>query len=182
MADHHVCPWWLMYFHPPLLRKMVQSPQKILSPLVQAGQTILDVGCGFGYYTIPLAKMVGETGHVIAADLQAQMLRGTRRKAKRAGVEDRIMFHQCESDQIGYQGAVDGVLAFYVVHEVPHAETFLEEVRSILKPGGFFLVSEPKYHVSKDDFDKMVFKAKTIGFQPSKSIHIIQSRTQLFCV
>ena len=88
--DHHVCPWWLMYFHPTFLRKMVQSPEKILGTIVQKDQTILDVGCGMGFFSIPLARMVGEKGHVIAADLQPQMLRGAKRRAKRAGVEMKL--------------------------------------------------------------------------------------------
>lgn len=180
--DHHVCPWWLMYFHPTFLRKWIQPPEKILGAIVNQGQTILDVGCGFGYFSIPMAKMIGDTGRIIAADLQPQMLKGARRRANRAGVAGRITFHQCESERIGYKGRVDGILAFYVVHEVPDKVKFFKELRSILKPGGFLLISEPKSHVSEEAFEKTIVLAKSIGFKLTKSIKIARSRTRLLSV
>ena len=45
----------------------------------------MDVGCGMGYFSLPLARLTGESGHVIAADLQERMLEGLRRRAVYAG-------------------------------------------------------------------------------------------------
>lgn len=86
----HVCPWWLVYFHSSSLRKLVQNPYKILDDLVEPGQTVLDIGCGPGFFTVPMAEMVGENGRVIAADIQAKMLGFARRRAERAGLLSRI--------------------------------------------------------------------------------------------
>ena len=56
------------------VRRCFQNPWKILSPYISEGMTVLDFGCGPGYFTIDMAQMVGKTGRVIAADLQEGML------------------------------------------------------------------------------------------------------------
>jgi len=58
-----------------------------------------------GYFSIPLARMVGETGKVIAADVQPEMLRALWMRAKRAGVEHQIITHLCEADSLGLKHA-----------------------------------------------------------------------------
>ena len=69
-----VCPSWLAFVLNNPLRKLLQNPEKILKGLVQEGQTAVDLGCGPGFFTLPLARMVGESGRVIAVDLQSKML------------------------------------------------------------------------------------------------------------
>ena len=56
-------------------RRWLQDPRKILSPHIKEGMTVLDLGCGPGYFTIDIAQMVGKSGRVIAADLQEGMLK-----------------------------------------------------------------------------------------------------------
>jgi ubiquinone/menaquinone biosynthesis C-methylase UbiE len=74
MPDHHVCPWWLAYTFDNRLRRLIHNPQKILSGYVQEGMTVMDIGCGMGYFTLGLAELVGDAGQVLAVDLQQQML------------------------------------------------------------------------------------------------------------
>src|SRR5512145_1906979 len=90
----HTCPWWLGagLDHP--LRRWLHNPQEILAELVAPGDTVLDVGCGIGYFSLGLAQLVGETGQVIAADLQPEMLAGLRQRAEQAGLLSRIKPHQ----------------------------------------------------------------------------------------
>ena len=52
------------------IRKWLQNPQKILRPYIEEGMTVLDVGCGPGFFSIDIAQMVGKSGRVIASDLQ----------------------------------------------------------------------------------------------------------------
>ena len=56
------------------LRKLFQSPKKICGPHVNSGDTVIDIGCGPGFFSIPLATMVGPRGRVVAVDLQQGML------------------------------------------------------------------------------------------------------------
>jgi len=64
------------------VRKFLQNPLKILKPYISKGMTVLDLGCGPGYFSIEIAKMVSESGKVIAADLQKRMLEKVRNKVE----------------------------------------------------------------------------------------------------
>ncbi len=88
-----VYPWWMCYTFDNFLRRKVMNPMKIMSPYIQEGMTVMDVGPGMGYFTISIAKLVGPSGNVIAADLQQPMLKAIQRRAVRAGVQNRIILH-----------------------------------------------------------------------------------------
>jgi ubiquinone/menaquinone biosynthesis C-methylase UbiE len=109
-----------------------------------------------GYFTIDLARLVGKSGKVIAADLQKEMLNGIRQRAVRAGVQDRIKLHQSVPDKIGIDEPIDFCLAFWMLHEVPDRRRFLNEISSALKPGGLLLLAEPRLHVSLKSFNESV--------------------------
>jgi len=74
---------------------------------------------------------------------------------------------------------VDFALAFYIVHEVPDKKSFLSEVASHLKPGGRFLIVEPKFHVSKPDFDGTLKIAKLVGLEQISEPKVLFSRSAL---
>jgi len=77
-----VCPWWIGYLlASPLRRRLGQDPVKILSPYVREGMTVLEPGPGMGFFTIPLARLVGPSGRVIAVDLQPKMIESLKRRA-----------------------------------------------------------------------------------------------------
>lgn len=134
--------------------------------MVAPGQTAADIGCGPGFFTLPLAQMVGENGTVIAADLQQEMLDKVRKRAAKQNIQNTIKYHVCESDCLGIQDKTDFILAFYMVHEVPDPDSFFRETREITNPGGRLLHVEPKFHVTKKKFQEMIEKAESAGWQP----------------
>jgi ubiquinone/menaquinone biosynthesis C-methylase UbiE len=161
----HVCPWWGGYFIDNPLRRLFHNPEKIVGPYVKPGMTVMDVGCGMGMFSIAMAKMVGDTGNVIAVDLQQKMLDVVQKRAAKAGVADRIRTHRCEPDRLGISTLVDFALAFAMVHEVPDQGRLLYEVGGCLKPGGKLLVAKPRLHVSGRTFGKMVALAGKVGLK-----------------
>ena len=124
---------------------------------------MLDVGCGPGFFSIDMAMMVGETGKVVAADLQDGMLQIIRGKIAGTSLEQRIVLHKCEENKLGVTEEIDFALAFYMVHEIPDQLTFYSEITSVLKPGGELLVVEPPVHVSKSAFHDSLNKARKAG-------------------
>jgi ubiquinone/menaquinone biosynthesis C-methylase UbiE len=182
MAEHHVCPVWVGYLLASPLRKLLQNPNKILKPYVNEGMTVADIGCAMGFFSLPLAKMVGESGKVICVDVQAKMIRKLEKRAAKAGLSDRIKTIICNDKSLGlsdFKGKIDFALAMAVVHEVPDSARFFSEICETMKPSGTLLVAEPKGHVSKTDFERTVSIAKHNGFEVSDRPDIKRSRTVL---
>jgi ubiquinone/menaquinone biosynthesis C-methylase UbiE len=176
----HVCPWWLAYTFDNPIRKLFHKPQKMLSPYVKEGMRVMDVGCGMGFFSIGMAKMVGDNGNVIAVDLQQKMLDIMLKRAKHAGLVDRILPHHCEPDNIGISEKVDFILTFWMVHEVDNQRDFFSQLVTILAPGGKILMTEPKMHVSAEDIDKTIEIARSTGLRLQAQPVIRLSHTALF--
>ena len=100
--DHPVCPPWLAGMLESPLRRAMHRPEKLLAGLVEPGMTVLDIGCGPGYFSLSMARPVGPQGRVIAADLQPEMLARVRAHAEKDGLLERITLHQCEPMRIGW--------------------------------------------------------------------------------
>jgi ubiquinone/menaquinone biosynthesis C-methylase UbiE len=164
----HTCPWWLGYTFDNPLRRLVHNTDVILGRFVEPGQTVVDIGCGLGYFSIALAKIVGPSGKVIALDVQSQMIQRAKRRAECQGVANRIDFRICSANELGVKDPVDFVLAFWVVHEVADPQNLLIEVRSFLQPRGQLLIVEPKGHVSASRFSGTVELARKTGFKTSQ--------------
>ena len=176
----HVCPWWLTYTFDNPLRRLLHPPERVLGAWVRPGMTVLDVGCGFGHFSLGMARLVGLDGRVIAADLQEQSLAIVRRRARRAGLLDRITTHRCGEDSCGAPGPVDFALAFWMLHETPSAEAFCRQIAGALSPGGRFLVAEPAFHVGEADFEAELRAAACAGLQLLERPQVRMSRAALF--
>jgi ubiquinone/menaquinone biosynthesis C-methylase UbiE len=175
-----VCPWWIGKLMVSPIRQWFQDPVELLGPYAHEGMTVLEPGPGMGYFTLPLARMVGETGRVIAVDLQPRMLDGLRRRAEKAGLLSRIEVRQAMPDSLGIDdlaGKVDLVAAIAVVHEMPSGEHFFAEVAQALKPGGTVLLVEPSGHVRADKFNHEIHAACDAGL--SKSARVIGGRSSV---
>lgn len=159
------------------IRRWVQNPLKILRPYVDKGMTVLDVGCGPGFFSIDMAKMVGRSGRVIASDLQEGMLHKLKNKIQGTELEKRIILHKCEEKKIGVVDPVDFILAFYMIHEIPHQGRFFKEIANILKMDGLMLIVEPPFHVSKKAFNQTIIKAQETGLTASRGPGIFLSKT-----
>jgi ubiquinone/menaquinone biosynthesis C-methylase UbiE len=165
IENSQVCPVELAGGLDNSFRRFLQNPQKILSPFIKKGMTVLDMGCGPGFFTIEIAKLLNGSGKVIAADLQDGMLEKVRQKIRETELEQRIELHRCQSETIGVEEKVDFILAFYVIHEVPSQDKLFQEFKSILNPDGKILIVEPNFHVTGKSFETMLERVKKVGFE-----------------
>jgi len=179
MSQPYVCPASFSGSLDNFLRRLVHKPEKILKPLINEGMVVLDIGCGPGYFTAEIARLVGEGGKVIAADLQQAMLDKMIRKLRDCGLEKRVEAHQCQSERTGIEKKADFILTFWMIHEVPDQQKFFEELRSLLNPGGMILVAEPKFHVTKNSFSAMISRLESAGLQIIDHPQIALSRSLL---
>jgi len=162
-------------------RKLVQNPQKILKPYINPNSNVLDLGCGPGFFSIEIAKMLKGNAKVIAADLQQGMLDKVKKKIEGTELENKISLHKCIGNSINLNEKVDFVLAFYMVHEVPDKENLFKELKSILNANSSVLIVEPKFHVSKLDFEKMLEISKRYGFRIKEEPRYLFNRSVLLC-
>ena len=160
-----VCPAELSGSLDNSLRRFFQNPVKILNPYIEKGMTVLDLGCGPGFFSVEISKMVTSSGKVIAVDLQEDMLEKVRSKIKGTDSEKIIVLHKCDADKVGVTEKVDFVLAFWMIHEVPDKQKLINELKSIIKPEGKIFIIEPKFHVTKSEFDKMIIILEKAGFK-----------------
>ena len=160
-----------------LFRRLLQNPQKILGPYIREGMVVMDLGCGPGFFSIELARLVGKSGRVIACDLQEGMLRKLRGKIEGTELEQSITLCRCQENQICVSERVDFVLVFYVAHEVSDQAQLFSEIAAILSPGGQVLVVEPPFHVSIEAFEETIRMARRAGFVPTKMPKIFLSKS-----
>src|SRR5262249_38161327 len=147
-------------------RRLVQDPVPIVMPYVQAGMTVLEPGPGMGFFTLDLARLVGPSGHIIAVDVQPQMIACLRRRARRAGLLDRFDRRVVSPPSMGLddvKGGVAVVFAFAVVHEMPRQASFFSEAAGAMKPGFTLLLAEPAGHVDEAEFAEELSAAAQVS-------------------
>lgn len=180
--SNSVCPWWLGYFLLNPVRSIIHSPEKVLKSHVNKGMSVLDIGCGMGYFSLPMAKLVGDKGRVLAIDLQEKMLTALNRRAMKASLTNNIETRLCLRKSLNIDdltGTIDFALAFAMVHEVPDKDRLLLEIHKALKPGGKLLIAEPKGHVKEKDFNDCLNLARSIGFNLTEKPEVGKSFSAL---
>lgn len=124
-------------------REREEDCTKLLKALnLEEGQTVCDLGCGNGFYTLKLAKLVGEEGKVLAVDIQPEMLQLLKRRAKQAEIENIELVLGTLIDPKLPKGKVDLVLLVDVYHEFSHPEHMLRRIRESLSEEGRVALGE----------------------------------------
>ncbi len=161
-----VCSHQIAFLFDNWLRRLIKPPQKIVGEYLKEGDIAVDLGCGPGFFTTEMAKMVGQSGRVIAVDLQKQMLTKLGKKAKKKGLASRIDLHQSESASIGLDAQVDFILVYWMIHETPNSKGFFQEMKNMLNKNGKILIVEPKMHTDQKLFDGFINEAGEAGLKP----------------
>jgi ubiquinone/menaquinone biosynthesis C-methylase UbiE len=142
------CPYsqrfWVEAPHPFITRARLRE---ILEPV--AGERILEVGPGTGYYTLDIAEEVGADGTVDIFDIQQEMLDHTMRRAKERGFGN-VHPTQGDAQALPYDDdSLDAAVLITVLGEIPDQDAALRELKRVLKPGGRLvtgeLVGDPHY-------------------------------------
>ncbi|HTY52590.1 MAG TPA: class I SAM-dependent methyltransferase [Methanomicrobiales archaeon] len=151
------------------LRRFLYRPDRLARRYVKPGDRVLDFGCGPGFFTREFAKAAGDTGQVIAADLQEEMLGILRQKLGAEGLLPRVRIHKCKPDSIGLSPELDGQInaafTIFVVHEVPDPDRLFREIAMLLVPGGLLFISEPPFVVSGREFRDTISRAERSGLR-----------------
>lgn len=141
-----VAPYMTYHGAPWLMRKERQEEEhckQLLAALkIKPDQVVCDMGCGSGFYTVRMAKLVGEKGTVLAVDIQPEMLSLLDKTAKRAGTKQIKPVLGTPIDPHLPKAEVDLILLVDVYHEFGYPEQMLAAMRKSLKPGGRIALAE----------------------------------------
>ena len=132
-----------------------QQPDRVVADLgLKNGTTVADVGCGSGYFTFRLAKAVGETGKVVAQDIDAKALKGISDRVQKEKIANIEVVRGEAADTKLPTASVDSALVCDVLHHVPAAQRLplIKDTVRAIKPGGMlFLIDYRKSHDVKFD-------------------------------
>ena len=159
------------------LRTLIQDPRRILRNHIRPGMTVLDLGCGTGYFTLVMAELLEMKGKVIAAEVQKGMLEILERKLRGSEYRRLVQIHNNQESTLGLTEKVDFVLAFYSLHEMRYLDDILLEMKGILKPEARVWISEQIFHVPGSAFKTMIRKLEHIGLEICERPKLLISRT-----
>ncbi len=124
-------------------RQREEDCEKMLAALkIKPGQHVCDLGCGNGFYTLPMAELVGREGRVYAVDIQQEMLHLLDERAKDAGHQNIEPLLGTPIDPQLPAGKLDLILLVDVYHEMSHPEYMLRAMRQSLQPHGRLVLVE----------------------------------------
>jgi ubiquinone/menaquinone biosynthesis C-methylase UbiE len=151
-----------------------EGTEVLIAPAaIEAGQVVVDYGCGPGGLAIELARRVGNDGRVIGIDINADFLARTRALAEAAGVAHRLETRFLTGDELPLEsGSVDRVLCKNVLEYVPDPALTITEFHRVLRPGGIA-------HVSDSDWGSVIWEPGTERFARVMAAAAIAFRTPL---
>lgn len=119
------------------VRMYWQMPNRVLDEIgVDSGQTIADVGCGIGYFSIRLAKKVDKSGIVYASDIDLGALEFLKEKTEQQKIRNLKIIHGKEDDPLLPGAAIDMLLVVNTIHLIDRPSEYLSNLKSCLKPDG----------------------------------------------
>ena len=148
-------PWFEQQLGPALA-----GVAEVHEKLSQPGARIADVGFGFGWSTIALAKAYPDA-RLDGFDVDAPSVEAARRNAAEAGVDDRVAFHLAGGDSMEAQGPFDAAFAFECIHDMPQPVGVLAAMRSAVKPDGLVVVMDEgvasEFTAPGDDLERVMY-------------------------
>ena len=150
-----------------VFRRFLHSPRWILGEYVKPGITVLDVGCGTGFFSIGMAKIIGSDGRIVSVDPDTEAIESLTQRAAELGLSQRIETRICTDHELNvddFAGRVDFAVGGYVVHEAADASKLFADVYAALKPEGRFLMIEPRHHGSAPERGASESAAQQAGF------------------
>ena len=137
-------------------RKIWQSPDVILNAIeIKPDFVVVDLGCGSGYFTVPLAAKAKK---VYGIDVQKEMIDYLREKIRKLKIKNVTLIVSKPSEIPLENESVDVLLSVNTLHEFGNRERMIEEMKRVVKKGGRLLIVD--------------FMKKDTGFGPPVTIRV----------
>lgn len=118
-------------------RRRWQNPEAILGRIgVKSGLTFMDIGCGEGFFTLPVARMIGENGKVYGLDIDGDAIAALRERARRENLANLTLKVGKAEETIFCEGCADIVFYANVLHDFEDPNKVLANARKMIKLSG----------------------------------------------
>lgn len=147
-------------------RRRIQPPDRVpIRHGVRPGMRVLEVGPGSGTYTLATARRVGETGRVVAVDIEPKVIERVTRRARAEGIGN-VDARLADVYALPFDdGSFDAAYMITVIGEIPQPERAMRELHRVLSPAGTLAFSEllldPDYPLART----LIRQAASVGFR-----------------
>ncbi len=163
------------------LRRRLQPPDKMpLRHGIEPGMQVLEVGPGNGRYTLATARLVGESGRVVAIDIEPRMVERVRHRAEAEGVANVDARVADVYDLPFDEGSFDAAYMIAVIGEIPDPDQAMREVHRVLVPGGTLAFSELLMDPDYPRASTLIRKASAAGLRLKHKIGNAFNYTLIF--
>jgi len=150
-------------------RNIFLSPRKLIQRLeIQENHTVLEIGPGPGYFSIPVSKALTK-GKLVLLDIQQEMLDMAKRRMEKKNITN-VEYELCDGQSIALESkSFDRIFMVTVIGEIDNKDVYLKEIHRILKDDGILSISElagDPDKLSQEDLQSLVTK---YGFKISKA-------------
>jgi ubiquinone/menaquinone biosynthesis C-methylase UbiE len=148
------------------LRRRMQPPDEMPKRHgIEPGMRVLEVGPGNGRYTLATARWVGESGRVLAVDIEPKMVERVRARAEAEGVGN-VEARVADVYDLPFdEGSFDAAYMIVVIGEIPDPDQAMREFHRVLKPGGKLAFSELLMDPDYPRASTLIRKASAAGFR-----------------
>jgi len=128
------------------IRRLIAPPEKKISKYVSAGDVAADIGCGPGYFTVPMAELVGNDGKVYAADADPRSIEALKTKIHRQNIHETIEAQTTSAADLKFipDGSIDFAFANGLLCCMRDHKGAVAEIKRILKTNGLCYLSVSK--------------------------------------
>ncbi len=138
-TEHHsnFAFWMITIMHDNPLLPLFRNPYKLLKAAgLKQGQKVLEVGCGPGFFTIPAAIIVGDSGLIYAVDVHPLAIKRVKAKIKRERIKNVKPLLTNASDTGLPDQSIDLAFVFGLRYIAGGLESLISEMHRVIKPGG----------------------------------------------
>lgn len=125
----------------PNREKFDKSEELVKSSGIQPGQTVLEIGCGSGFFTVPASKILGENGKLYSTDIHSLAIEEMQNKVDRLGLKN-VIVKKDDALKSSFGDSMFDLVLLYGVVPAPviSMEVISREVFRLLKPGGIYAI------------------------------------------
>jgi arsenite methyltransferase len=118
-----------------------QKPDAVIQALdLKEGQVVADIGAGSGYFTVRLARTVGQKGRVLAVDIDEGMLSYLRQRLAQEKIDNVQVMQVPPHDPLLIDSSLDLAFICNTYHHLEDREIYLRKLRKALKPDGRLVI------------------------------------------